>query len=404
MNPLEIKRARSLFHNKKSLPEFAYFKEKGVDYFINWFQTLPKKCIYCGTEEYKLRELFKTRLSTKRTRGPSLELERIDSTSNQYNENNCALACYFCNNHKSDIITQAEHKKYFARSVKKYIDDLYSQLSNVSDSETNFLYLSDQLKSKYPGFTESFLAALSNEKIDFAFIPETKDVWAVDYMPIQLTKDKFLQFTYKPDYLRDTKKWSATITDGKHASDLLNVPVEQSEIIIDGGNVVRCKSKTIMTSKVFLENPKYNPKELITELECLLNTSVIIIPTDPHDWIGHADGIVRFLNEDTVLINEPTLNTKKYQIETAMSLRNAGLTTIEIPFVEPKADDAIGLYINYLQMDEHIFLPVFGLEQDRTAIDKFKTLFPNHKVIPILSNELAKDGGVLNCISWNIDK
>lgn len=404
MNSLEIKRAKSLFYNKKSLPDFGYFTEKGVDYFVEWFQTLPKKCIYCGTEEYKLRDLFKSRLSTKRTRGPSLELERIDSSSNQYTEDNCGLACYFCNNHKSDIITQAEHKKYFAPSIKKYIDDLYSQLFNVSDSETNVLYLSGLLKSKYPSFADSFIKVLTKEKIDFTFMPDTKDVWAVDYMPIQLAKDKFLQFNYMPDYLRDTKKWTATITDGKHVCDLLNIPSEKSEIIIDGGNVVRCKSKTIMTSKVFIENPKYNPNELITELERLLNTSIIIIPTDPHDWIGHADGVVRFLNEDTVLINAPTVNTKKYHVETLMSLRNAGLNTIEIPFAEPKGDDAIGLYINYLQMNNHLFVPVFDLEEDEIAIKVFKKLFPNHKVIPILSNELAKDGGVLNCISWNIKK
>ena len=128
----EIKRAKQIFYNKRSNPAFTYFNERGIDHFVKWFLSLDKKCCYCGIEEYKIKALFESgRLSTKRSRGKSLELERIDSTSNQYTEMNCELACYFCNNHKSDIITKEEHKKYFANSIRIYLEDLYCAIQQT---------------------------------------------------------------------------------------------------------------------------------------------------------------------------------------------------------------------------------------------------------------------------------
>lgn len=63
---------------------------------------------------------------------------------------------------------------------------------------------------------------------------------------------------------------------------------------------------------------------------------------------------------------------------------------------------ANGVYINFLQMKGKIFFPVFGLKEDEEAIKLISSYFPKSKIYPIDSNEIAKDGGVLNCISWNI--
>lgn len=70
----------------------------------------------------------------------------------------------------------------------------------IPDSKTNFLYLADCLPNKYLTFFTSFEKLLKECKINFALIPQTKDVWAVDYMPIQTTGNNFVQFTYNPSY------------------------------------------------------------------------------------------------------------------------------------------------------------------------------------------------------------
>jgi agmatine deiminase len=53
-------------------------------------------------------------------------------------------------------------------------------------------------------------------------------------------------------------------------------------------------------------------------------------------------------------------------------------------------------------MKDVIIMPVFGLPDDDSAHRILENVFPAKSVKTIDSSELAKKGGVLNCISWNI--
>lgn len=130
----EIKRSNQLYNSRVGKPEFSKFKELGKREFYQWFADQPKVCRYCGIEEFKLQKLFDKEtgpLNTKRGRGRTLELERRDSASNEYSPENCILACYVCNNHKSDLISEEEHLRYFAPAIKKYLDDKFSNLNDL---------------------------------------------------------------------------------------------------------------------------------------------------------------------------------------------------------------------------------------------------------------------------------
>jgi agmatine deiminase len=56
----------------------------------------------------------------------------------------------------------------------------------IQDSETNLLYLADCLPKKNPAFTGEFLQLLNHNYIKYKYLPNTKDIWAVGYMPLQL--------------------------------------------------------------------------------------------------------------------------------------------------------------------------------------------------------------------------
>ena len=60
---------------------------------------------------------------------------------------------------------------------------------------------------------------------------------------------------------------------------------------------------------------------------------------------------------------------------------------------------AIGCYLNFLEINQALLLPVFSVDSDNEAINKAKNIF-NKTIIPININEIAEDGGLLNCISW----
>jgi hypothetical protein len=70
--------------------------------------------------------------------------------------------------------------------------------------------------------------------------------------------------------------------------------------------VVGWERRCIVTDKVLRENPNFGKDELLKVFRERLHVDdVIVIPKEPYDVVGHADGVVRFLDEGTVAINEP---------------------------------------------------------------------------------------------------
>lgn len=275
----------------------------------------------------------------------------------------------------------------------------------ITDSQTNTLFLADCLPNKQPKFYKRFQKVLANCKINYQFLPNTKDIWAVDFMPVQISKDKFVQFTYDPDYLK-TKEYCKTISDVDTICKAIQLTVKKSALVVDGGNVIRAKDKVIMCDKVFHENKHLGEKELIKQLQQLLQVDKLyFVPWDKNDFTGHADGMVRFIDSNTVFINDYSKETPEYQRCFRMSLHNAGLDWIELPYnppYDPTFTSARGNYLNYLQMRQATIIPTFKTKHDDKAVQIIEQAFKGQTIATVDSNELADEGGILNCITWNI--
>lgn len=93
---------------KKNQIDGAFFE--GYDKFKGWYlkQYESPKCYYCGIPEVTIKKIYWDTRETKRppTR-VRLELDRKDPNGN-YNPDNVVLACFVCNNAKSDIFSAEE--------------------------------------------------------------------------------------------------------------------------------------------------------------------------------------------------------------------------------------------------------------------------------------------------------
>jgi len=91
-------------------------------------------CYYCGISEQTLKELYNEGeiCKTKRNRGAWFELDRKDSKgeNNVYSKDNMVLCCYFCNNHKSDVISALEMRGYFGESMYNYLLHKVKQINS----------------------------------------------------------------------------------------------------------------------------------------------------------------------------------------------------------------------------------------------------------------------------------
>ena len=276
----------------------------------------------------------------------------------------------------------------------------------IPDNSTNFLYLSGVLPIKLPQFYKRFEKLLQELKIDFDLLPNTKDIWAVDFMPIQINKNRFIQFKYKPDYLNIYPE-DIPVVDKIYNSIKRNQwSLLKSDLLVDGGNISKTNDTVIMCDKVFHENKKISEKELIKQLKNLFEVDkIFFVPWNKYDFTGHVDGMVRFIDNKTVLINDYSKENAKYQRAFRMSLHNAGLDWLELPY-NPADDSTLtsakGLYLNYLQMEQAIVVPTFKSTFDEKAIRILEDIFKRETIVPIESNDVAKRGGILNCISRNI--
>ncbi|MGB1318735.1 MAG: agmatine deiminase family protein, partial [Flavobacteriales bacterium] len=72
------------------------------------------------------------------------------------------------------------------------------------------------------------------------------------------------------------------------------------------------------------------------------------------------------------------------------------------PEDDPTETSAVGLYLNYLEMEQAVIVPIFNLPSDKKAMEILKSVFPEKSVRAVECVELARLGGILNCITWNI--
>ena len=274
----------------------------------------------------------------------------------------------------------------------------------ICDYRTNKVYLAEGIKG-YPKVAEGLLLALYDERIESEYLPHSKSkkhVWARDYMPVQVGPEEFVKYVYRPDYLKENPEY---IPRYGAMVKRLGLPCRETRLVIDGGNVVKGESAVIMTDKVLRENALFKEDAVKAQLEKLFECRVCLIPWDRYEMFGHADGMVRFIDRRTVLLNnyvdfDPDLRKRLLD-----ALKWQGFSVEELHYDMPRPSRYSWAYLNFLQVKNRIFVPGLGIEEDGMAIEQIQGFYPECKVIRIPEClELVRDGGALNCVTWNIYK
>lgn len=320
----------------------------------------------------------------------------------------------------------------------------------VTDNKTNMLYISSLIDRKYGALDAEVRDDLKSSILKFCpdceLLYNTRDVWARDYMPIQLTNNVFLGYTYYPDYVDDSECITNWQLHNVHTqrqqvkNEHSDFNVIQIPIILDGGNVVKALVNNnpcmIMCDKVLIENNVLEKDFRIwwdrwwDENFSGTKMELVLLPWEGRDInpIGHADGMVRYIENGRVLMTNYVDFDKRYKEDHGIScekkLIEAGFKVEFLSYLDKfnyEEDKTFRLlfkhswcYINFLQVGNRILVPSLGYEPlDKEAIRQIDQAFNIGKhiadiqLISVDMTSIVDDmgaeqnsGGALNCLSW----
>ena len=277
----------------------------------------------------------------------------------------------------------------------------------ITDNLTNTVFFSDLLPKKCPILNQHIAEALEENKIHYAYLSETKDIWCRDFMPIQVEEDLFVFFKYTPDYLQDpyyirlqTDTEKVFHDTANHLEHLLQKAIT-IDLVLDGGNVVKCGDAVVMTEKVFAENKDKTHAEVEEILKDAFQSDILFLPCDRKETFGHSDGIVHFAGDGKVLITNYGDISPRFYCRFRVALEKH-FEVVPLYYKTKRIHARSWSYINFLQVGKLVFVPQLGLEEDEQAQEQIGNAMPDCEVVGIPSLEAVRRGGALNCISWNI--
>ena len=232
------------------------------------------------------------------------------------------------------------------------------------------------------------------------------DIWIRDW-----GRTEGVFFNFKPNYAKRCYSRKAVNSAICKLSARLPepLPFRLRTLVLDGGNLVHNGTVAIVTEKVFLDNPRVSPYEIEGVILSLGFERVIFIPIEPGDDVGHSDGMCRFVNKRTLLVNDyasASMASFGRKLRRVLRAAKLGVEMVTLPwfFRNERIDgvaSAVGCYMNFLQLAQGIVMPSFANRQDERAREVVASLV-KCPVVSVKATALARWGGVFNCISLTV--
>ena len=299
----------------------------------------------------------------------------------------------------------------------------------ITDNLTNTVYFSSQLPEKCPILNAHITEALHKRGIPFSYLHGTKDIWCRDYMPIQIDERFYVFYDYTPNYLQDkigqTLQTSPENVFNNESNNLLRllprsyktevhfdglrpIPVKNMvyhririDLVLDGGNIVKCGDKIVMTDKVIIENEDKSPEGVQWLLEEAFRNKIIFLPWDRNEKYGHSDGIIHYIGDNRVLMTNYSDFDKTFA-KNYLRVLEKHFDVVTLTYNVKRKHERSWAYINFLQVGNLILVPQLGIPEDELALEQISKALPDCEVVGIPALEAVRRGGALNCISWNI--
>ncbi|ADN08393.1 agmatine deiminase family protein [Sulfurimonas autotrophica] len=249
----------------------------------------------------------------------------------------------------------------------------------------------------------------------------TDDTWARDCSALSLEQNDgtvLLDFIFNGWGNKfDAKKDNAMTHNIAHK--YLTCKLKNIDFILEGGAVESNGRGTILTTSVCMlnknRNPQFNAIQITQKLKAFFHAEHILYLNHGYlagdDTDSHIDTLARFIDEKTIMyVKCDNINDEHYhelklmEEELQMTAKEQDLELISLPMCDAlyfEAERLPATYANFLFVNGAVLVPLYGVSQDKEALQIFRNTFKNRDVIGIDCSVLVRQHGSLHCVTMN---
>ncbi len=242
---------------------------------------------------------------------------------------------------------------------------------------------------------------------DILITAEVYDIWARDFTLVNPLAP--IQFKYT--WASMTKEESEEVQGSFEAfASQYKLQYDKTSLLLDGGNIVDNYAGGVITTTRFMEDNALSYVEAKEALKDLLDATEIAILEPDEEVLAHSDGMVMWLDENTLLVNDYS----EYPVfrdlvldELKSSFPSATIIEVPVEYGQNKVgewegfESACGVNLNSVLTFENIYVPVFNMSHDQSVVDIMREN-TSKKVITINAEGVCPMGGSVRCLTWQL--
>lgn len=256
---------------------------------------------------------------------------------------------------------------------------------------------------------DRYAAVLGFEKV---LVAPMADIWARDFGPSNAEDPVYFRYTAAGQgggYSGQDDADAVQIALAE-LTDAADMTIRATHFLNDGGNFVDDYAGNAVVSTKFLKDNDLTEDEARAVLQRVTGIKqVAFIEADEQGGLEHADGVVSFVDTNTLVINsypEDPAYARQLRADLERGLPGVTIHEIVTPYdgseiYDERFGSACGLYTNALVTPERVYLPQFGIPEDATALALVRAATPR-EVVPVSSSQVCKMGGGVRCMSWQL--
>ena len=286
--------------------------------------------------------------------------------------------------------------KYYKPAFDKIVDFHINYAKKILGNDNVVVIVDKDTKRFYEGKLPE----------DILLTAEVFDIWMRDFTTVNPLNPT--QFTYT--WASMSKKQSQETQDSlADFADKFGITRKQSDLIIDGGNIVDNYAGDYITTTRFAKDNKLSLNEAKEKLKQTLNAKSVAILEPDEEVLAHSDGMVMWLDEKTLLVNQYTDKAFRKLVldELKASFPDAEIIEIPVEYGKNKKgewegfESACGVNLNSVLTFKNVYVPVFGMNHDAEALKIIKQNTEKN-VIEIDAKGVCPMGGSVRCLTWQL--